>query len=131
MMLADSVVVLHLGFVVFVAAGGLLVLRWPRVAWVHVPAATWGAVVELTGWICPLTPLENWLRVQAGGEAYAGDFVGRYLYPLLYPAELTRGTQLLLGASVIVVNAVVYAIAIRRRRARRAAASASVGDVGM
>jgi hypothetical protein len=58
-LLADLLVALHLAFVVFVVAGGLLVLRWPRLAWVHVPAAVWGALVEVTGWICPLTPVEN------------------------------------------------------------------------
>jgi Protein of Unknown function (DUF2784) len=98
--LADFIVFLHVGFVLFVVLGGLLVLRWPPVAWVHVPAAAWGTIVELTGWICPLTPLENWLRQQGGTHAYTGDFVARYVVPALYPEGLTREIQLLLGCAV-------------------------------
>ena len=75
--LADVVVLIHLGFVLFVVAGGFLVLRWPRMAWVHVPAAVWGVVVEWSGWICPLTPLENWLLVHGGAAGYSGGFVER------------------------------------------------------
>jgi Protein of Unknown function (DUF2784) len=115
--LADLVVVLHLAFVAFVVAGGLLVLRWPKLAWVHLPAAAWGAIVELTGWICPLTPLENWLRERAGSEVYAGDFVARYIVPTLYPEALTRTSQLLMGLAVILLNAVLYALVLRRRSA--------------
>src|SRR5687768_10996929 len=103
--LADLLVALHLAFVVFVVAGGLLALRWPKAAWLHLPAAVWGAVVEITGWICPLTPLENVLRRRAGLEVYTGDFVGRYLLPVLYPEGLTREIQLLLGAAVVLLNA--------------------------
>jgi hypothetical protein len=113
--LADLLVVLHLAFVVFVVAGGLLVLRWPRLAWVHLPAAAWGAIVEVTGWICPLTPAENWLRQRAGLDVYTGDFVTRYILPALYPEGLTRESQLLMGGVVIALNAVVYALVIRRR----------------
>jgi hypothetical protein len=117
-LLADILVALHLAFVVFVALGGFLVLRWPAVAWAHVPAALWGAGIELTGAICPLTPFENALRERAGTAAYEGDFVARYLLPVLYPEGLTREAQLVLGAAVIVVNVVLYTIAFRRRRAR-------------
>jgi hypothetical protein len=116
--LADLLVALHLAFVVFVVGGGLLVLRWPKMAWVHLPAAAWGALVELTGWICPLTPVENWLRQRAGLDVYAGDFVARYVVPTLYPEGLTRESQLLMGAVVIVLNATVYALVIRRRSGR-------------
>lgn len=119
--LADGVVLVHLGFVAFVVFGGLLVLRWPRVAWLHLPAAAWGALVELAGWVCPLTPLENQLRALANAEVYAGGFVERYLLPLLYPAALTRELQITLGAAVIVVNLAFYALVLlRRRQARRA-----------
>lgn len=118
-LLADAVVVLHLLFVAFVVAGGLLVWRWPALAWLHVPAALWGATVEWTGWICPLTPLENRLRAAAGQAGYESGFVEHYLLPLLYPAALTRGTQLVLGAVVVVVNVAVYA---RWWHARRRAA---------
>ena len=113
-LLADFVLLLHLAFVVFVAAGALLVLRWPRVAWVHLPCAAWGAFVEFAGLICPLTPLENRLRRMAGGQGFEGGFIGHYLLPLLYPAELTRGLQLTLGLTVIVVNVVIYGWAWRR-----------------
>ena len=115
--LADLVLVLHFAFVAFVALGGFLVIRWPKIAWAHVPAAIWGAGIEFTGWICPLTPLENALRARAGGAAYEGDFVARYLLPVLYPEGLTRDAQVVLGSIVIFGNAVLYAVAARRHRA--------------
>jgi Protein of Unknown function (DUF2784) len=114
---ADVTVLVHLAFVLFVVLGGLLAARWPSVAWVHLPAAAWGAWVELAGWVCPLTPLENWLRTQGGGTAYASSFVEHYLMPLLYPAVLTRETQYTLGVLVLLVNAVIY-VALLRGRAR-------------
>ena len=107
-LLADLVLIVHLAFVVFVLCGGLLVLRWRWIGWLHLPAAAWGAVVEFTGWICPLTPLENWLRVQGGEVSDEHDFTVRYLLPILYPEDLTRGLQLLLGTVVVVLNAAVY-----------------------
>jgi hypothetical protein len=107
-LLADLVLIVHLVFVVFVLCGGLLVLRWRWIAWLHLPAAVWGAVVEFTGWICPLTPLENWLRAQGGEVGDEHDFTVRYLLPILYPGDLTRDLQLLLGTVVVVVNAAVY-----------------------
>ena len=116
---ADAVVVVHLLFAGFVVLGGLLALRWPRAAFVHLPAAVWGALVEFMGWICPLTPLEVGLRQAAGGEGYRGGFVDHYLLPLLYPDALTRETQLVIGACVIAVNVVVYAAVIRRLARRR------------
>jgi hypothetical protein len=105
---ADIVVLLHLGFILFVVIGGLAVLRWPRLAWIHLPAVIWGALVELTGWICPLTPIENRLRAAADGVAYSGGFIDRYIMPIVYPSGLTRGMQLGLAAEVIVVNLVLY-----------------------
>ena len=105
---ADAIVALHVAFVLFVVAGGLLALRWRWLAWVHVPAAAWGIVVELAGWVCPLTPLENMLRARAGDSVYAGDFMEHYVLPLLYPAHLTRPVQILLGSLVLALNAVVY-----------------------
>jgi hypothetical protein len=107
-LLADLVLILHLAFVVFVLCGGLFVLKWRWIAWLHLPAAFWGAVVEFTGWICPLTPLENWLRAQGGEATYRSDFIAQYLLPVLYPDNLTRGFQLLLGTMVIVLNAAAY-----------------------
>lgn len=114
--LADFVVVLHLTFVLFVLFGGLLVLRWPHIAWLHLPAAAWGAFVECSGWLCPLTPLENWLRHQADLQTYDGDFAGRYLLPLLYPSALTRHVQLLLGGLVLIMNVTIYSWLWRNQR---------------
>ncbi len=116
--LADATVVLHLGFVLFVVLGGVLVARWPRVVWVHLSAAGWGAWVEFAGWLCPLTPLENWLRQQGGGPAYSASFIEHYLVPILYPSSLSRELQWGLGILVLIVNAAVYLV-IFRRRARR------------
>ena len=100
-LLADLVLILHLAFVAFVLCGGLFVLKRRWVAWLHLPAVAWGAVVEFTGWICPLTPLENWLREQGGETTYAGDFIARYLQPILYPDALTPDIQVMLGALVL------------------------------
>jgi hypothetical protein len=116
-LLADLLVVIHFGFVIFVVLGGVLALRWPRVAWAHVPAAVWGAWIEWAGWICPLTPLENRLRAAAGQAGYDSSFVEHYVMPVLYPAALTRELQWLLGGIVVGVNAVVYFIVWRRTRA--------------
>lgn len=118
--LADAVVLAHAAFVAFVLSGGLLVLRWKRLAWLHVPCALWGALVEAAGWICPLTPLENWLRSRAGEPPYGGGFVERHLLPLLYPEDLTRSLQIALGAGVVLSNVFIYALLIRRSRRRPA-----------
>jgi hypothetical protein len=116
---ADLVVLLHLGFIVFVLAGGLLVLRHPRLAWLHLPAVAWGAGIELSGGVCPLTPLENALRRTAGEAGYASGFIEHYLLPLIYPAALTREVQIALGLFVLLANVLVYVvIAVRRRRGR-------------
>jgi hypothetical protein len=118
-LLADLTVVLHLAFVLFVVLGGLLVVRRRAVAWLHLPAAVWGAWVEFAGWICPLTPLENWLRARGGGPEYSTSFVERYLVPTLYPEALSREVQWILGGFVIVMNVVVYAVVFRRQTRRR------------
>lgn len=106
--LADLLIVMHLAFVVFAVLGGILLLRWRRCAWVHIPAFLWAAGVEFLGGVCPLTPLENWLRKRGGGSAYQGDFVERYILPILYPADLTREIQVMLGVFVLVVNILIY-----------------------
>jgi hypothetical protein len=111
----DAVLILHLAFVLFVVLGGLLVLRWPKLAWAHLPAVAWGALVEFSGWICPLTPLENGLRQATGDAVYAGDFVQHYIVALLYPDSLTRGVQVALGISVVLLNAVIYGAVLRRQ----------------
>jgi len=120
-LLADVVLLLHLGFVAFCAGGALLVWRRPAWAWLHLPALAWGAYVVVAGEICPLTPLENALRVAGGGAAYDEGFIERYLLPLVYPAfvqgEAGRGWQVALGIALVAGNAVVYALLLRRRRA--------------
>jgi Protein of Unknown function (DUF2784) len=120
LLLADILVVLHLAFVIFVVLGGLLVLRAPCIAYLHLPAAAWGMVIEFTGWICPLTPLELWLREKAGGTGYQGGFIAHYILPVLYPSGLTRNVQLALGACVFVVNLSIY-LYLGWRRTRRTA----------
>ena len=107
---ADAIVVFHMAFVLFVVLGGLLVLRWRWVAFLHLPAAAWGVLIEYAGWICPLTPWEQQLRIAAGEASYTGGFIEHYLLPLLYPAGLTRGTEIALGTLVLVLNAAIYGI---------------------
>jgi hypothetical protein len=117
--LADVVLVIHLCFAVFAGIGGLLVLRWPRLAWVHVPCAVWGALIMFAGWICPLTPLENDLRRRGGQAGYEGGFIEHYVVSVLYPQGLTRALQFGIGTGVIVINAAVYGPMIARARRRR------------
>jgi imidazolonepropionase-like amidohydrolase len=117
---ADAIVLVHLGFVLFAVLGGIWVLARPRLAWAHLPAVAWAAAVEIGGWGCPLTPLENRLRRAAGDPAYGGGFVERYLLQFLYPQGLTRASQVMLGAGVLLLNAAVYALLWARRRRPRA-----------
>ena len=119
LLLADAVLFIHLAFVLFVLFGGLLALKWRSTIWFHLPAAAWGAFIEFSGWICPLTPLENWLREQGEAQVYEGDFLGHYLLALLYPNNLTRPAQLMLGLFVIAMNVAIYLWLWRRNRLRR------------
>ena len=121
--LADFVVLTHLAFIVFALLGGLLALRWHWMPWVHLPAVVWGAAVALFGWFCPLTPLENSLRRASGATGYSGGFIENYIVPIIYPAELTRELQVLLGAIMLSVNLAIYWVVRRRLRARRVRAS--------
>jgi hypothetical protein len=114
---ADAIVLVHLVFVLFVVGGGFLAWRWRWLTWVHLPCAIWGAAIEFGGWICPLTPLENRLRWQAGEAGYTGGFVEHYIIPVLYPAELTVSLQLVLGTLVVLINGFAYAVYFTRRRA--------------
>jgi hypothetical protein len=114
--LADAVLVLHLLFVLFVGLGGLLVLRWHWLAWLHVPAALWGAFIEFSGGICPLTPLENLLRERAARTTYEGGFIEHYVSAWIYPDGLSREMQLTIGAAVLMINAAVYAWILHRWR---------------
>ena len=114
--LAEAVVAVHFVFVLFVLFGGLLTIRWPRAAWIPLPAALWGALISFAGWVCPLTPLEKWLRRQGGAAGYEGGFVEHYLLPVLYPRALTRDVQIALGLIVLLLNILVYWQFVRRRR---------------
>lgn len=115
-LLADLVFLVHFAFVLFVVLGGVAVWRAPRLAWLHLPAVAWGALIEFAGWICPLTPWEQSLRRLAGEKGYSGGFVEHYLMPLLYPDGLTRDVQIVLGVLVLVINAAAYALIVRRHR---------------
>ena len=112
---ADAIVLLHFAFVLFVVGGSFLAWRWRWLIWVHLPCAVWGAAIEFGGWICPLTPLENRLRWQAGEAGYTGGFVEHYVVPVLYPAELTVSLQLALGTLVVVITAFSYGVYFSRR----------------
>ena len=119
-LLADLVLLIHLAFVVFVVLGGVLVLRRPRLAWIHVPAAVWGVLIEYAGWVCPLTPLEILFRQRGGEAGYPGGFIEHYLTSTLYPEGLTRATQIFLGTAVLLGNFAIYLLLfIRSRRATR------------
>jgi uncharacterized protein DUF2784 len=117
--LADLVLVVHFAFVLFVVLGGLAALRWPRVAYVHLPIALYGAAIEFIGFVCPLTPLEKSLRQRGGAAGYEGGFIEHYITAALYPGALTREIQFLLGMAVLVINAVVYTVWLQRRRRGR------------
>jgi len=114
--LADAVLLLHLAFIVFVLSGALLVCKFPRLAWLHLPAVAWGAGIEISGAVCPLTPLENRLRWLAGEAGYPGSFVANYLLPVIYPHELSREFQAVLGVSVVVLNILAYAWLYHRKK---------------
>ncbi len=118
-LLADVVVLIHFSFVVFVIAGGVLVLKRRGWIWLHIPAVIWGVLIEIGGWICPLTYWENALREKAGAQVYTGDFVTTYILPILYPAGLTRELQWLFATLVVVINLFIY---YRLWVSRRAAA---------
>lgn len=117
--MADAVLLAHGIFILFVLLGGAMVWRWPRLAWLHLPAVAWAAWVAWAGWVCPLTPMENALRRAAGQAGYSGGFVEHYLLGLIYPEGLTRGLQVGLGVFVALLNLAAYALLIRARRRRR------------
>ena len=123
--LADAVVVFHLLFIAFAVGGGLLVLRWRWLIWLHLPAVAWAVLVEVMSWPCPLTPLENHFRHRGGQAGYPGGFVEHYIWPVVYPEGLTDRTQFFIGAFVFFVNVAAYTVIVaRHRRARSGAAAA-------
>lgn len=126
----NLVVGVHFAFIIFAVLGGLLVLRRPWVAWLHVPAALWAALVVLMGWVCPLTPLENWLRMEGGLEPYQGAFLDQYVGPIIYPEGLTRAHQMGLGVFVLALNVGVYGAVLRRVTTSRGPAPSREGPPG-
>jgi hypothetical protein len=105
---ANAIAIVHLAFILFVVLGGLLVLRWPKAAWIHLPAAVWGVLIEFAGWYCPLTRMENLMLRRAGQAGYSGGFLAHYIFALIYPDGLTRGLEVAIGLVVLAVNVGVY-----------------------
>lgn len=118
-LLADAVVLFHLLFIAFAVGGGVIVLRWRRVMWVHLPAVAWAVWVEVMNRPCPLTPLENYFRRHGGEAGYPGGFVEHYIWPVIYPAALTDRIQLMIGAFVFCVNVAAYSLVFARWKRRR------------
>jgi len=116
--LADVVVSVHFFFIVFVLLGGLLAFRWHWIPWLHIPAVAWGGFIEITGRICPLTPLENSLRRAGGLTDYSQSFIERYVVPVVYPEELAREFQVVMGSALIALNILIYAFLVWHRRNR-------------
>ena len=116
---ADFVVLIHLAFILFAALGGLLVLKYHRCALIHLPALVWAVLISLAGWVCPLTPLENWLRERGGLMGYDTSFIEHYILPVIYPGELTRSIQIFLGLLVLVINLGIYGCRFLKSRSRR------------
>jgi len=112
-LLATAIALLHLAFIVFVLLGGLLLLKWPKLIWIHLPAAAWGVLIEFFGWYCPLTRWENSCLREAGRAGYSGGFVSHYVFPLIYPAGLTRMHELVIGALVLAVHLAIYVKVLR------------------
>jgi len=117
--LADLVMLLHFGFILFSVLGALLVMRWPRLVWLHLPAVLWAMTIEFYGGVCPLTPLENWLRMMAGEGGYSESFIAHYIGAVIYPGEITTGIKIMLGMAVLVVNLVLYGWIIKQQRHER------------
>jgi hypothetical protein len=113
---ADLVVVLHFAFIIFGLLGGLLVLWQKWIAYIHIPAASWGSLIVIQGWVCPLTPLENYLRMEGGSGEYSGGFIAHYITPIIYPEGLTRDVQVNLGLIALGINLAIYIVVIFRRR---------------
>ena len=112
--MAELIVLIHFSFILFVIFGGLLVMKWRRLIWLHLPTAVWGALIEIFGWICPLTTLENQFRRNNYGEVYSTGFIEHYIIPIIYPVGLTRDIQIILGVAVIAINLVIYSFILKK-----------------
>ena len=115
---ADLVVLLHFGFIIFAVLGALLLRRWPRLIWLHLPTALWAMAIEFYGGVCPLTPLENWLHQQAGESGYSESFIQHYIAPIVYPGEITTTVRVVLGTAVLLINLVLYTRFLKLRQRR-------------
>ncbi len=115
-LLADLVMLFHFGFIIFAVLGALLVARWPRLIWLHLPAALWAMGIVIYGGVCPLTPLENWLRIQGGEADYSGSFIQHYIGAVIYPGEITITLKIIFGLGVLMINLGLYSWMIKRRR---------------
>jgi len=118
-LLADGVVVLHLLFILFVVSGGFLALKWFKLVYLHIPTVVWGVYIEFSGKICPLTPLENWFRLKSGQMGYDGDFIERYVIPVIYPVNLTRDMQVTLGVIALLINVLAYSLLVYQMKKHR------------
>lgn len=116
LILADLVMLLHFVFIIFAVLGALLVARWPRLIWLHLPTALWALGIEFYGGICPLTPLENWLRIQGGKADFSGSFIQHYIGAVIYPGEMTTTLRIMLGLGLLAINLGLYSWIIKRRR---------------
>ncbi|MCC5789224.1 MAG: DUF2784 domain-containing protein [Opitutales bacterium] len=114
--LAQLVVGIHFLFILYALLGALVVWRWPKTVWLHVPVFLWAGLIIMGGWICPLTPLEITLREKAGQEGYDTGFIEHYLFRVIYPEGLTRGMQVVLGLAVFALNAAIYGTLLDRWR---------------
>jgi len=118
-LLANTLLLVHLLFIVFALFGGLFLFRYRWIAWLHIPAFIWAALISFAGWICPLTPWEVSLRKAAGQEGYTGGFIEQYITPVIYPDGYTREFAITAGITVIVINLLIYGIAIYRVKQQR------------
>src|SRR5689334_3637250 len=119
---ADGVMLLHFTFIAFALLGSLLLLKWPKLIWLHVPAMAWGAYVEISGRICPLTAYENQYRALAGESTYGEGFITHYLGPIIYPPNFTAGWRYFALGVLLTVNLIGYGLYFRRRRTKQASA---------
>jgi len=116
---ADLVVLIHFAFICFVVVGGFLAVKWKWLAFLHIPCALWGILIEFYGWVCPLTPLEQYLRKAGGSAGYSGGFIDHYITSIIYPSGLTREMQIIMGILVILINITAYTWVIIRYRKRK------------
>jgi hypothetical protein len=117
--LADLLLIVHLLFILFVLFGGFLILWKKWIIPIHLVCASWGVAIELFRWVCPLTPLENDMRMLSGQAGYEGGFIEHYLMPIVYPGQLTPDIQFILGSLVMLTNIFIYYFVVQRIRKRK------------